>query len=203
MSSRVSSQSTVDELPGRWPKFRSRQSKCGVQDLTRLATSARNGDASSLDQFVRLIQADVWRFCVHLTRLDEADDLAQESLMRVIAHLRRWERGPVMPWVLGVTRNVCFEHLRKRERRRTDPVADPTIGLASSDQHSVVETIQLLAALPMEQREALVLTQVIGLAYSDAAAVVGCPIGTIRSRVSRGRTALAEAMNSSQRRLEG
>ncbi len=99
-----------------------------------------------------------------------------------------------MPWVLGVTRNVCFEQLRRRYRQQTDAHPDPASGLVAADQRGFVETTQLLDGLPMDQREALILTQIIGLPYADAAEVVGCPIGTIRSRVARGRSALAEAL---------
>ena len=164
-----------------------------MHDLDRLATAAALGDRVALDRFIRAIQADVWRFCAHLTRPAEADDLAQEALVRVVTHLQRWERGPVMTWVLGVCRNVCFEHLRKRTRRRTDPVADfPT--RTAPDTHGAVETAQLLAELPLDQREAIVLTQLIGLPYAQAAEVIGCPIGTIRSRVARARGDLVAMM---------
>ena len=162
-------------------------------NLDRLATASQAGDRAALDTFVRTIQADVWRFCAHLTRPGEADDLAQESLLRVVAHLDRWTRGPVITWVLGVTRNVCFEHIRKRTRRRTDPTAEPTQP-PTPDQYGEVETRRLLEGLPYDQREALVLTQLLGLPYADAADVVGCPIGTIRSRVARGRDAMAAAL---------
>lgn len=82
-----------------------------MHDLDRRATAAAAGDRVALDRFVRLIQAGVWRFCAHLTRPAHADDLAQESLVRVGTHLQRWERGPGMTWVLGVSRNVFFERL--------------------------------------------------------------------------------------------
>jgi RNA polymerase sigma-70 factor (ECF subfamily) len=173
-----------------------------VINLDRVATDAQRGDRDALDTFVRAIQADVWRFSAHLTRPGEADDLAQEALLRVVAHLDRWERGPVHTWVLGVTRNVCFEHIRKRTRRRTDPTADPAVP-ATPDSTGLVETRQLLGALPVEQREALVLTQLLGLPYADAAEVVGCPIGTIRSRVARGRDAMAAALHAGRNAAEG
>lgn len=166
-----------------------------VRDLDRLAVDAQGGNRVALDRFVRVVQSDVWRFCAHLTRPGEADDLAQESLLRVVAHLDRWQRGPVLTWVLGVTRNVCFEHIRKQTRRRTAPAAEPPLPPAP-DPHGVIETHLLLAELPAEQREALVLTQLLGLPYADAAEIVGCPIGTIRSRVARGRDALAAALHT-------
>lgn len=164
-----------------------------VYDLDSSARAGRDGDDVALERFVRAVQTDVWRFAAYLTHPDESDDLAQEALIRVIENLHRWERGPVHTWVLGVTRNVCREHIRKRVNRRTDPVAQPDVA-HSPDQTDAVDTIQLLRALPRDQREAIVLTQLIGLSYAEAAAVSDCPIGTIRSRVARARTALVEAL---------
>ncbi|HWL44226.1 MAG TPA: sigma-70 family RNA polymerase sigma factor [Ilumatobacter sp.] len=171
-----------------------------MRDLSHLASDARDGDRDALARFVTEIQTDVWRFCAHLTRVDDADDLAQEALMRIVANLHRWERGPVATWALGVARNVCYEHLRKRYRRRTDPVAEPTTP-AEADHASLVDTIHLLDSLPVEQREAIVLTQLIGLPYAEAAEVAGCPVGTIRSRVARGRDTLAAVLRPGQRRV--
>ncbi len=173
-----------------------------VHEADALARAAVDGDAAALDRFVRVIQADVWRFCAHLTRPGDAEDLAQESLMRIVTYLPRWERGPVLTWVLGVTRNVCREHVRQRIGRRTDPFAEPLTG-AAPDVYGVVETAQLLAALPADQREAIVLTQLIGLPYAEAARIVGCPIGTIRSRVARGRDGLAAALHAGDERSHG
>ncbi|MFN3255362.1 MAG: sigma-70 family RNA polymerase sigma factor [Ilumatobacter sp.] len=163
-------------------------------DVDAAARAGRDGDPVALERFVRGIQGDVWRFAAHLTRPEDSDDLAQEALFRVIKNLHRWERGPVLTWALGVTRNVCREDIRRRTVRRTDPVAEPEVG-HSPDTTDAVATMQLLRALPEDQREAIVLTQLIGLPYADAARVAGCPIGTIRSRVARGRTALAEALD--------
>lgn len=174
-----------------------------MRDTDQLASLAQAGDRDALERFVRAIQTDVWRFCAHLTRPDEADDLAQESLLRVVAHLDRWQRGPVHTWVLGVTRNVCFEHIRRKTRRRTDPAADVPMPPAP-DTFGAVDTRMLLAGLRFDQREALVLTQLLGLPYADAADVVGCPIGTIRSRVARARDGLAAALGDERgRRASG
>lgn len=164
-----------------------------MHDLDRIAVLAQGGDRRALERLITTVQPDVWRFCAHLTRPADADDLAQEALLRVVSHLGRWGRGPVHTWILGVTRNVCFEHIRRRTRRRTDPTAAPPQP-ALADPVGFVETWQLLEALPFDQREALVLTQLLGLPYADAADVVGCPVGTIRSRVARGRDAMAASL---------
>lgn len=174
----------------------------GMFDLNATARAGRDGDPAALEQFVREVQTDVWRFAAYLTRPEDSDDLAQEALFRVIKNLHRWERGPVLTWVLGVTRNVCREDIRRRTVRRTDPVAEPSVS-PMLDTTDAVDTMQLLAALPDDQREAIVLTQLIGLPYADAARVAGCPIGTIRSRVARGRTALADALDDGTIRDHG
>jgi RNA polymerase sigma-70 factor (ECF subfamily) len=170
-----------------------------VIDVSRLARSARGGDREALAALVRAIQADVWRFCAHLTQAEDADDLAQESLTRIVSNLPRWRGDSIMAWALGITRNVCFDHLRARARRRTDSVGEvPPAAVEAA--YGDVETRQLLSSLPVEQREAIVLTQLIGMPYADAADVVGCPVGTIRSRVARGRDGLAAALRGQQRR---
>lgn len=173
-----------------------------MRDLSQLAREAQHGDDEALTSLVVAIQSDVWRFSAHLTRVEDADDLAQEALLRIVANLSRWERGPFITWALGVTRNVCYEHLRRRYRRRTDPVADVTVAPAA-DHAALVDTRQLLALLPLPQREAILLTQLIGLPYAEAAQIAGCPIGTIRSRVARGRETLADALGREQRRASG
>lgn len=164
-----------------------------MHDRETLAVAARDGDRTAMERFVEQIQPDVWRYCVHLASRNEAEDLTQEALFRVVKFLHRWQRGAAISWVLGVTRNVCLEDIRRRTRRRTDPTATPAVQPVG-DQTGASDLRQLLESLPADQREAIVLTQLIGLPYADAAAVVGCPIGTIGSRVARARTSLALAL---------
>lgn len=163
-------------------------------DLDATARAGRDGDPVALERFVREVQKDVWRFAAYLTRPEYSDDLAQEALLRVIKNLHRWERGPVLTWVLGVTRNVCREDIRRRTNRRTSPVAEPLVA-PLPDPTGAVDTMQLLRSLPEPQREAIVLTQLIGLPYAEAARIADCPVGTIRSRVARARSALIEAID--------
>jgi len=163
-------------------------------ELDQLATAARHGDRGALEQLLRQLQGDVWRFCAHLTRRELADDTAQETLTRIISNLHRWQRGPIKTWALGVARNVCFEELRRQSRRRTAPANDVGLHDPSPDAHGVVDIADLLDELPGDQREALVLTQLIGLSYAEAADVMDCAVGTIRSRVARGRDSLTAAL---------
>ena len=161
-----------------------------------MAREAQQGDRHALDQLVRAIQADVWRYCAHLVGRADADDVAQDALVRIIAKLHRWERGPVLAWALGVARNVCLEHHRRSRRS----LSADEIPLAAADQLGAVEVLQMLSGLPTEMREAIVLTQIIGLSYAEAAEVARCPIGTIRSRVARARDTVATSLGSARHR---
>ena len=155
-----------------------------------------------MSRFLSTIRGDIWRFCAHLTSTEESDDLAQESLLRIASHLHHWRGDSALAWALGVTRNVCFDHLRRQARRRTDPVPQvPPVAVTAA--YGAVETMLVLDRLPLEQREAIVLTQLLGLPYVDAAAVMGVPVGTVRSRVARGRDNLAAQLRRDARRRSG
>lgn len=173
-----------------------------MRSLDEIARAAQRGDTDALEKLLRAVQGDVWRFATYLTSANVGDDLAQESLVRVIEHLGRWHRGPVRAWILGVTRNVCREHIGRTTRRRTDPVSVPP-DPAIPDQTGYVDAVALLSALAPEQGEAIVLTQLLGLSYAEAAEVADCAIGTIRSRVARGRSELTDAVSAEQGRDHG
>lgn len=164
--------------------------------LTELALRAAGGDRAALSDMVRATQADVWRLCAHLVDGDAADDLTQEVYARAVVALDRY-RGdsPVRLWLLGIARHVAIDEVRRRTRRRrlftrTEPVPEAV----SPDASGTVDLDDLLARLDDDQRTAFVLTQVLGLRYAEAAEAVGCPIGTIRSRVARARETLAAAL---------
>lgn len=163
-----------------------------VVELDRLAERARIGDRDALGQLIHGVQTDVWHFCAHMSDRADADDLTQETLLRVIQRLGRWERGGVKTWILGIAYNVCREHHRRNQRQPQLPGSMPAAPV--SDRHGAVELADLLARLPIDQREAFTLTQVVGFSYAETAEVVGCPIGTVRSRVARAREALAEML---------
>lgn len=175
-------------------------------ELTRIALRARAGDQSAAADLVRGSQADVWRLCAHLGRSRDADDLTQETYARAFASLDRFAaRSSARTWLLSIARRVCADAIRERARRPEGSQLLGTTELGSVDQtrSDPAETVGLrllLDGLDAAYREAFVVTQVIGLSYAEAADVIGCPVGTIRSRVARARTALIRGLPSDQRR---
>ncbi len=164
--------------------------------VTALAVAAAAGDARALEAFIKATQHDVWRFVAYLFDGVSADDLTQETFLRAIGAIPRFAgRSSARTWLLAIARRVVADHIRYlKARPRTAPGVDPEL-LLDRDRpargfEDVVEVTQLIAGLSPDQREALLLTQLFGLSYSDAAAVCDCPVGTIRSRVARARDAL-------------
>lgn len=169
-----------------------------IDDLARRAGA---GDADALEHFIRSTQASVWRFVAHLADPGIADDLTQETYLRAVGAIGRF-RGDsrATTWLLAIARRVVYDELRRSYRRpRTtelhpdvdagDGVVPPAV-IETSD--AMVEIGLLLDGLDTDRREALVLTQILGYSYAEAAEICSVPVGTIRSRVARGRADLIE-----------
>ena len=171
-------------------------------DATRWALAAAAGDRVALGEFIRVTQRDVWRFIAHLTGPQAADDLTQECYLRAMDALPSF-RGdsPVRPWLLTIARRcVADAHRRAAARPRRVGAPDPDrCPHPVPDASGAVEIRRMLASLDADRREALVLTQVLGYSYAEAAEVVGVPIGTIRSRVARARAQLVAEWSDAPR----
>jgi RNA polymerase sigma-70 factor (ECF subfamily) len=172
-----------------------------MDDLTTLALAAGGGDHVALAAFVRRTQADVWRFCAHVNGRAEADDLTQETFLRAIPALARFEgRSTALAWLLSIARRTCADSVRRsvRRRRLTDEVIASRAPDVRPEGSGEVDLRLLLARLDDDRRHAFVLTQVIGLSYAQAADVCGCPVGTIRSRVARAREDMMRELGAAE-----
>ncbi|MFI5792350.1 sigma-70 family RNA polymerase sigma factor [Streptomyces sp. NPDC051677] len=178
---------------------------------TTWALAARTGDPDAVDRFVRALHPDVVRYVRHLSADRQlADDLAQDTFLRALGSLHRFEgRSSARTWLLSIARRTVVDSLRyAASRPRSADLDDWTVwaeraqpsGLPGFDEG--VALLDLLDALPVERREAFVLTQLAGLPYEEAAAAGGCPVGTIRSRVARARATLIEFLDEAEE-LEG
>jgi RNA polymerase sigma-70 factor (ECF subfamily) len=138
--------------------------------------------------------------CTHLGDPDSVDDLAQESYERAIASLHRYRAdGPGLHWLLTIVRRTCADATRRRRRRRRLNAAAiseaHTHDIGAAPQSHSPELNDLLQRVDYDRRAAFLLTQVFGLRYAEAAVILNCPIGTIRSRVARARIDLLEMMD--------
>ncbi len=171
-----------------------------MDGLTRLALAARGGDKKAFDHLVEGTYEQVWRLCARLVDEQSAEDLAQDTFVRVVGALTNFRgQSSVRTWLLAIARNTCMDELRTRtRRRRRDTWLAAQIAIESQvaaeygNQDSVSE---VLDRLTLEQREAFVLTQLLGLSYQEAADVCTCPTGTIRSRVARARADLIKVLD--------
>jgi RNA polymerase sigma-70 factor (ECF subfamily) len=173
-----------------------------MDELERIAADAAGGDPLAAAALVRATQSDVWRLCAALGDRPSADDLTQETYLRAFGSLHRFEnRASVRTWLLAIARHVCADAVRSRRRRRLTLIRDDADLDALLQPEGTADPVaervavaDLLARLDPDRREAFVLTQVLGLPYSEAAEVAGCPVGTIRSRVARARADLVGSL---------
>ena len=131
--------------------------------------------------------------------LDRADDLVQETLLRAFTHIDSFKPGTNMPaWLFTILRNLFCSEYHNRQREVEDADGRYAEMLVShAQQTGRVEFEELRAALtklPSDQREALILVGASGFSYDDAAAICGCVVGTIKSRVNRARMRLADLL---------
>lgn len=134
----------------------------------------------------------------------DAEDVVQESLLRVKRGLVTYRPGALQGWLARIVTNVFLDETRRRSRRPQVPLPDDPDrviegGAAADDDlamRSLPDHLQdALSALPEEFRTAVVLCDVAGLTYDEIAAHTGVPVGTVRSRVHRGRSRLREALS--------
>lgn len=135
----------------------------------------------------------------------DAQDLVQEVLLRVRRGLRSYRPGNLEAWLSRITTNTFLDQVRKKQRRPTVPLPDePDRVLAGSpgaDAESASRDLPdhlqtLLLQLPPDYRAAVVLKDVLSFSYEEIAEMLDIPIGTVRSRISRGRGRLREALTS-------
>jgi RNA polymerase sigma-70 factor (ECF subfamily) len=140
------------------------------------------------------------RYALVLTRdADAADDLVQEALLKALQARATFRAGmDPKPWLLSILHNTHVSRLRRLAletsvRGEIRAMAETVLRPEQPDRLHLGRTIEAMLALPEEQREALLLVTVEGLGYREAAEVAGVPLGTLMSRLARGREALREA----------
>lgn len=158
------------------------------------------GDEDAFTALYRRRQGPVYRFALHMTGSAAiAEDVTQEVFVALIESGRRFDgsRGPLLSFLYGIARNRV---LRRIERERTVEAVDAEYAggedpLDDLTRREIVERVRrAVLSLPAAYREAVVLCDLESASYEDAAAALGCPVGTVRSRLSRGRAMLAQKL---------
>jgi RNA polymerase sigma-70 factor (ECF subfamily) len=173
------------------------------EELDALVARAQKGDRPAFEALAAQFSPQVRRFARAFAGSDaDADDLAQEALLRVYRNLRRFTyQSAFSTWLYAVVRNVFLDAARGRAgtaRRTEEPLADDHAdreGGARPDHELEREQERrrvwdALQRIPAEYRTALVLFDIEGCTYDEVAAVEGVPVGTIKSRLHRGRAHL-------------
>lgn len=177
---------------------------------TAPATTASGGTADgdwvapSWEQIVREHSARVYRLAYRLAgNQQDAEDLTQETFIRVFRSLSSYTPGTFEGWMHRITTNLFLDMARRRQRIRFDQLSDEVERLPGThsdpvvtfDHNNINADVQAaLADLPPDFRAAVVLCDIEGLSYEEIASTLGVKLGTVRSRIHRGRLQLREAL---------
>ena len=178
------------------------------EDDRALLAAHAAGDGLAFGRLVTRHQERLWAVAVRtLGDREEAADALQDALLSAYRAAGTY-RGDarVTTWLHRIVVNACLDRVRRRAVRPTVPLpeqerADPRDDLAARE--TALEVAAALAGLPVDQRTAIVLVDVQGLPVAEAAAVLGVPTGTVKSRCSRGRARLALTLGHLRNRPDG
>lgn len=168
-----------------------------------LVAAAQRGDRDALDRLLRRHHDRIHALARRLTGNDaDAADATQEALIAIVRGLPRFDqRAAFGTWAYRVATNATLDELRRRARRpKPDPDAFLHVPSSGSEPGDVVaarlDVDAALAELPVEFRAAVVLRDLCALDYAEIGEVLGIPAGTVRSRIARGRAALADRLGN-------
>ena len=176
-----------------------------TQIQTALLEKARAGDPAAFQALVLPHQDAVRRFAYGFVKdWTDADDLAQDALVKAFRSFSAFEgRSSISTWLFTVTRSVCLDWFKTRqskERQRSAQLdVEPPAPLESTDEllankQSAEALWRALKQLKVEYRVPVILFDIEGMPYQDIARIEGVPVGTVRSRLSRGRSQLAKLL---------
>ncbi|MBD3944394.1 RNA polymerase sigma factor SigE [Nocardioides ganghwensis] len=186
-------------------QLRSRKTSQGALVGEQVSTTPSPGAVPTWDEVVEQHSDRVFRLAYRLTgNRPDAEDLTQEVFVRVFRSLDSYTPGTFEGWLHRITTNLFLDGARRKQRIRFDPLSDerasrltstsPAPELAVADQTFDDDIETALATLPPDFRAAVVLCDVEGLSYEEIAEIMGAKLGTVRSRIHRGRTMLRKAL---------
>jgi RNA polymerase sigma-70 factor (ECF subfamily) len=178
----------------------------GHDDEPDLTARGRTGDLDAFNVLVERYQRPLYNLCLRLLASPEAaEDATQDAFIHAFRSISTYRGGSFRAWLFRIGANACYDEMRRRRARPALSLDEPrgeeqqTIDVAghdpTPDEH--LERVELaavlqeaLAGLPPDQRLAIVLADVQGFDYSEIAVAMECSLGTVKSRISRGRAQL-------------
>jgi RNA polymerase sigma-70 factor (ECF subfamily) len=189
--SRTSAQPTAGNLSSPISQCRSEVDDAGLLD------AARGGDAEAFSRLFARFQGPIYRYAAHMCGRERGDDVVQETFLAVLRDPVRFDpsRGTLGAYLFGIARHQVFSQLRVRtgeplddiEARTIDEAPQSTVLEYLTRSETIAAVRDAIATLPAVYREVVVLCELQEMSYVDAAAVVQCPIGTVRSRLHRAK----------------
>jgi RNA polymerase sigma-70 factor (ECF subfamily) len=177
-------------------------------DEKALIAAAQRGETPAFNQLVLTYQSMVYNLAYRiLGDADAAADASQDAFLSAFRAIKKFRGGSFKSWLLRIVTNACYDQLRYKQRRPTSPLealfveTDPSPSFTDSTEgpedytlrQELGQVIQAgLNTLPPDQRTALVLSDVQGLSYKEIAKVTRVSLGTVKSRLSRGRAKLRD-----------
>jgi RNA polymerase sigma-70 factor (ECF subfamily) len=172
--------------------------------IARAAAGDRTAFAQLMEHYQSACYGLAWRL---LGDADRAADATQDAFVHAYTAIRSFRGGVFRSWLLRITANASYDILRRQQRRPSSPLPDPEDGApelpdaAAVNPHAEAARSELyrhldraLRMLPADQRTAVVLCDVYGMDYNEVAAMTESALGTVKSRIHRGRLRLRELM---------
>jgi RNA polymerase sigma-70 factor (ECF subfamily) len=182
-----------------------------IREETRLVDAAKSGSLPAFNSIVLRHQDIAYGVAFRLLGdPDAAADVVQDSFLSAWRNLKSFRGDSIRPWLLRIVTNECLDHLRHKKRRPSESLdqiteADPSLDPPSPEdgperlalrRESIVAIERALLGIPVVQRTAIVLHDIHGLSYEEIADVCSVEVGTIKSRISRGRSQLRDLIGS-------
>jgi RNA polymerase sigma factor (sigma-70 family) len=182
----------------------------------RLVEAAGRGEVESFNALVRLYEGRVYNLCYRmLGDADSAADAAQDAFLSAFRNLRSFRGGSFRSWMLRIATNTCYDVLRARKRRPSVSLDIEAGGEEDGSPLQIADSAESpddfalrrelaaaiqhgLTTLPEEQRLILILSDIQGLAYEEIAEITGANLGTVKSRLSRGRARLRDVLKAGE-----
>jgi RNA polymerase sigma-70 factor (ECF subfamily) len=180
-----------------------------------LIRAAQDGDLTAFNTLVTRHQRAVFSVCLRLLRdREQAEDATQDTFIRAWQAIDSFRGGMARPWLLRIATNRAYDLLRARARRPADsldaelyevepdwtsqapPTEHPELFATRAELSGALEAA--LARLPEDQRLAIILADVQGYGYEEIAGIMGVAVGTVKSRISRGRARLRDMLKENE-----